>query len=349
MNSSCVVTNYTQYSPARCARGHFLLDTSSVVGGFTSLLLGRRCERPFARKVSSIRRHSIGRDLSLTLRLAESFATELVVRWAGLDTDLSAIAAGSCGGVADLRVLNQADVCLLASRVFCDQLEALLPQQAHKFEFWPTGVDIAFYRHFVSDELTQRIEHSLVAVGTDVKRDWTIPIGMAERGISVTLLTEDVRVPGIVELLPPSVARNLKLFFKVGFSELARVMARARCLMVATLPNDRFSGSTTVGVAAALGKPLLFDDDRETASYGLVPGLNCELFERGNVDSAYAAARRILDDRVYEARLGAALGERAADFDLSRYATALEGCLYPNWVKQNFEPSGRSPTTEFVP
>ena len=142
----------------------------------------------------------------------------LVVRWAGLDTDLSAIAAGSCGGVADLRVLNQADVCLLASRVFCDQLEALLPQQAHKFEFWPTGVDIAFYRHFVSDELTEGIEHSLVAVGTDVKRDWTIPIGMAERGISVTLLTEDVRVPGIVELLPE---RRLKLksLFKVGFSD----------------------------------------------------------------------------------------------------------------------------------
>ena len=96
MNSSCVVTNYTQYFPAKCARGHFLLDTSSVVGGFTSLLLGRRCERPFARKVSSTRRHSIGRDLSLTLRLAEVIRNRLVVRWAGFDTDLSAIAAGSC-------------------------------------------------------------------------------------------------------------------------------------------------------------------------------------------------------------------------------------------------------------
>jgi hypothetical protein len=264
----------------------------------------------------------------------------LIFRWAGIDTDVHAIANGLPEGRADAEVLRQADVCLVASLLFQRTLVEAAPEFAHKLQFWPTGVDTGFYAGAVTERAPDSLTTwDIAAVGSDRKRDWALPLSLAERGLRVALLTEDAKVQQrLVEQTPASRA-NAELFFRAGFAESARIMVRAKCVLIATLPNIRFSGSTTVGVAAALAKPLVLDDPEEAPGYGLVEGQNCEFFRRGDTSAAYSAVRRILDNPAHAARLAENISSLAGELDLSEYAAALEKCFSPDWVRHDFRSS----------
>jgi len=270
-----------------------------------------------------------------TLKNLGLLRNRLIVRWAGIDIDLSAVRSGSAQGKAYEVIVSGADVCLLASMRLCDLLREAFPQYANKFMFWPTGVDMAFYAPFITDQESPA-RHDVVAVGSDNKRDWNLPINLAAHGVRVTLLTEDQKVVELVKRLDASVAGNVTLKFNVGHLESAKIMASARCLLVATLPNTRFSGSTTVGVAAALRKPLVIDDPYDAKAYGLVVGESCETFERGNIESALAAVRLVLDDAQHAVRLAKAIGKLGPKLEINGYADVLERAFRHDWTGEDF-------------
>ena len=261
----------------------------------------------------------------------------LVYRWAGVDTDLQALENGLPAARADMDVLKYADVCLLASSILYDRLCRIVPSYSHKLQFWPTGVDSAFYLDLVEREPQSPLRWDVVAIGSDFKRDWVVPVALAERGLKVALVTDDPKVRKLLESRDPKSGGDVELFYRVGFEKSARLVLAGKCVLIATLPNIRFSGSTTVGVAAALSRPLVLDDVAEAPGYGLIPGRNCEIFERGNVESAYAAIQRILDDDRHQQQLAQNIGLLSDELDLTRYATAVEGCLRSNWVKEDFK------------
>jgi hypothetical protein len=257
----------------------------------------------------------------------------LVVRWAGFDADFDDLRRPDSKARRFYEtILRNCDVCIIISQHEADLVRSTFPAHADKVTFWPTSVDVPFYRS--QPPPTQGLDSGVVAVGSDKKRDWDLPLALAQRGIPVTILTEDPAVKAKAEAV-----ENVRLLFKVGFLESAKIMAGARCLLLATLPNHRFSGATTVGVAAALRKPLLLDEPYDLAAYGLEPGLNCETFERGDVASAAAALDRILNAPSHAAALCAAIGEIAERLDISPYADALETYFKPGVVLADFRPA----------
>jgi hypothetical protein len=261
----------------------------------------------------------------------------LVVRWAGFDADFDELRRpGSPARRHYDGILRNCDVCIIISEHEADLVRGAFPTHAAKVTYWPTSVDVPFYRSQPAP--AEGVDSGVVAVGSDKKRDWDLPIALARRGIPVTILTEDASVKAKVEGVD-----NVRLLFNAGFQESARVMAASRCLLLATLPNHRFSGATTVGVAAALGKPLVLDEPYDLAAYGLEAGTNCEVFLRGDVDSAEAAVRRVLDDQAHAAGLGARLARGADQLDIGPYADALETYFTPGVALKDFRPQALAP------
>ena len=261
----------------------------------------------------------------------------LVYRWAGDDTDLQALENGLPAARAHIDVLKHADVCLLASSILYERLCRIVPTYSHKLQFWPTSVDSAFYLDLAKREPQSPLRWDVVAIGSDFKRDWVVPVALAERGLKVALVTDDPKVRKLLESRDAKSGGYIELFYRVGFEKSARLILAGKCILVATVPNIRFSGSTTVGVAAALCRPLVLDDVAEAPGYGLIPGRNCEIFERGNVESAYAAIRRILENDRHQQKLAQNIGLLLDNLDLARYASAVEDCLCSNWVKEDFK------------
>jgi hypothetical protein len=203
-----------------------------------------------------------------------------------------------------------------------------LPELAGRMAFHPMFIDLAYYRSVVPAALV----HDVVAIGTDSRRDWEVPIGLAASGLRVAIVTGDKEVRRRVQSLPVTVQNNITLAFQSGFQQSARIAAAGRCILVATTPNFRFSGSTTLSVAIALGKPLVIDDPFDLPAYGLQPGVHCETFERGNKASALAAVHRILADPRYAAGLAAALSSQRDSVSIDSYVDQLEASFRPEWA-----------------
>ena len=201
-------------------------------------------------------------------------------------------------------------------------------------------MDVEYYRRFLSGAGAQE-NGRVVAVGSDGKRDWDLPVKMAQTGVPVILLTDDRRVWPALGNGPAD--ERCKVMFNVGFEESAKVLASASVILLSTCPNDRFSGSTTVGLAAALAKPLLLDEPYDLTAYGLADGVNCVRFNRSDASAAAAAAKELLADKERRVRLGNALNLLAGEFSMERYADVLERSLKPGWDAASVRWSGELP------
>jgi hypothetical protein len=262
----------------------------------------------------------------------------LVIRWAGNDMDYASLTREGPVRRRAQRLMEQVDACVFASMRQHQLWRTAFPALAERFVFWPTPVDVDFYlgRRGLADE-TQRAR--LVAVGSDSKRDWQLPLAIAKAGVPVTLLTED---PQVVALMEREGSENCLLLFRVGLDRSAEVLAGAGAILLATLDNDRFSGSTTVGVAAALGRPLMLDEPYDLQAYGLQDGRNCIAFHRGDFVDAIARARLLLADPGESQRLGRAIEPLTAPLSIAAYVAALEATFRPSWraSQLTWTPSG---------
>jgi hypothetical protein len=203
-----------------------------------------------------------------------------------------------------------------------------LPELEVRMAYHPMFVDLGFYRSVVPSALV----HDVVAMGSDSRRNWEIPIGLAAGGLRVAIVTEDAEVRRRVLALPPQVRNNITLAYQSGFQQSARIASAGRCMLVATPHNHRISGSTTLSVAIALGKPLVIDDPFDLPAYGVHRGIHCETFERGDIASARLAVGRILNSSSHASALGAAIATRRDLVDINAFADRLEASLHPDWT-----------------
>ena len=261
------------------------------------------------------------------LKQAGLIANRLVIRWTANDIDYAALGRPGPVRAQAERMMSQVDACFVISARERDLWRAAFPDLAERFMFWPTPVDVDFYLAR-RDRADGSRRGRIVAVGSDYKRDWALPLAMAKAGVPVTLLTEDPKVPPLVERAG---AHDCELLFRVGLARSAEVLADAGAILLATLDNDRFSGSTTVGVAAALGRPLMLDEPYDLAAYGLADGENCVAFGRGDAADATARARALLGDAALAERLGRAIEPLTAPLSIAAYVSALEAAFRPGW------------------
>ncbi|MEO8006603.1 MAG: hypothetical protein ABI771_16925 [Betaproteobacteria bacterium] len=251
----------------------------------------------------------------------------IVVHWGGIDFDPQSNEGEPYRRHFD-QLFGAADAIWVASENERRIWTETLPAHAARMAFHPMFIDLAYYRQIVPATIT----HDVVALGSDSRRDWETPIQLAARGLQVALVTEDMDVRRRVLALPTSISRNITLAFRAGFQQSARIAASARCLLVATTPNFRFSGSNTLGVAIALRRPLVIDDPFDMPAYGLQAGVHHEAFDRGDPRSAYDAVQRVLSNADHAASLGEALATRAPSVDIDAFVDQLEASFLPGWT-----------------
>lgn len=260
----------------------------------------------------------------------------LIFKWAGFDVDwLKIRSEPRC----DLHryyqtIVSFSNVIFATSPTDIDCIKATLLGADAKIVFWPTAVDVDFYRGI--RDVASGVSTGVVAVGSDHMRDWPLVVEIARRGIRTTVLTEDRRAKRLIEDMGSSRPATLELAFRVGLRRSAEIMANADAILIATLPNERFSGATTIGVAAALGKPLILDEPRDFAAYGLIPGTSVEIFERGQIESGLAAIQRVQGDAAHAQRLGVNITALADSLDTRHYATALAAAFQQSRPPKSF-------------
>lgn len=293
-----------------------------TMGVWKLLRLGRRdptrviytSNHPWVRVVARLKRVGLIRN-------------RVVIRWTANDIDYAALDQPGRVRAEAERMMSQVDACFVISARERDLWRNAFPNLAHRFAFWPTPVDIGFYlaRRNAGDGSRRG---RIVAVGSDYKRDWRLPLALARAGVPVTLLTEDPKVPPLVD---SEGSTDCELLYCVGLARSAEVLADAGAILLATLENDRFSGSTTVGVAAALGRPLMLDEPYDLAAYGLQPGENCIAFKRGDAHDAAQKARWLLSDPARADQMGEAMTPLAVPLSVAAYVTALESAFRHDW------------------
>ena len=286
------------------------------------------------------------RVLSTLRRAGILKGQRIVVHWGGIDFDPPSTASLPYRRHFD-RLFAAADAIWFASENERRIWAEILPTHAARMAFHPMFVDLAYYRQIVPGTIT----YDVVALGSDSRRDWETPIQLAARGLQVALVTEDMDVRRRVMALPAAVSRNITLAFRAGFQQSARIAASARCLLVATTPNFRFSGSNTLGVAIALRRPLVIDDPFDMPAYGLKAGVHHEAFDRGDPGSAYEAVLRVLSDSGYAASLAEALAAQSPLVDIDAFVDQLEASFLPGWTAASARDltSGSRPATRLAP
>jgi hypothetical protein len=250
----------------------------------------------------------------------------VVVHWGGIDFDPLSLSNETYLRKYD-KLFAAIDAIWLASENERKIWSEALPHHADRMAFHPMFVDLAYYSKIVPATLG----HDVVAIGSDSRRDWEIPIGLAASGLRVAIVTEDHQVRRRVQALPYNVQANITLAYRSGFQQSARIAAAGKCLLVATTSNFRFSGSTTLAVAIALGRPLVIDDPFDLPAYGVQSGIHCETFARGDLASAQAAVRAVVDDPDYANALANALAKRRDRVDIEAYVDRLEASFHPGW------------------
>lgn len=280
------------------------------------------------------------RLLAMLRRIGLLKEQRIVVHWGGVDFDPKSTETKAYREGFE-RLFAALDVIWLASENERRIWAAALPQHAARMAFHPMFVDLAYYRQIIP----ATIAHDVVAIGSDSRRDWDTPIQLASRGLRVAIVTEDMDVRRRYQSLPAADSHNITLIFRAGFQQSARIAAAARCLLVATTPNFRFSGSTTLGVAIALRRPLVIDDPFDMPAYGLHAGIDYEAFDRGDSASAYAAVQRVLSDPEHAAALGDAIAARGSAVDIDRFVDQLEASFLPEWSAR----STRDASADFLP
>lgn len=255
------------------------------------------------------------------LRRLGLLRNEVMMVWAGLDIDFPSLEQPT----HRLRqyyekILEQTEVCWVLGEAELRLWQSAFPFLSHKFRFWPMFIDVAFY---ASIPVPKELSFDAIAIGNDPKRDWSIPLGLAARGWQVAVVSQDPAVARRIEALDPETRRNLHVFAGLSSRRSAEIVAASKAVLVATLPNHRFSGSTTVAMAAVMRKPVVLDEEAELDCFGLVPGRNCLLFSRGSLDEADAAVRKIVADHTFARALGQNIGEIVPFLDIRRFGQAL--------------------------
>ncbi|MEQ1784063.1 MAG: hypothetical protein ABMA14_22125 [Hyphomonadaceae bacterium] len=267
------------------------------------------------------------RVLSMLRRLGFLRKQRIVAHWGGIDFDPRSTEQEPYRRKFE-QLFSALDVIWVASENERQIWSRTLPELGPRMAFHPMFVDLAYYRQIEPATLI----HDVVAIGSDSRRDWDLPIQLAARGLNVALVTEDMDVRRRIQSLPIATSRNITLVFRAGFQQSARIAAAARCLLVATTPNYRFSGSTTLGVAIALKRPLVIDDPFDMPAYGMKAGIDYESFERGSSASAHAAVHRILSDPDHAIALAHAIAEKSDAVAMDAFVDRLEASFLADWT-----------------
>ncbi len=171
-----------------------------------------------------------------------------------------------------------------------EELRAWLDGSGPNVEFVAFGVDTKHFR----PEPEVALEHDVVSIGADPRRDFALLLEVArrrpERSFLVVASADNARELGTV---PP----NVRLVIDVPFRRIRECLLAARVVALPVRENSYSGATTTLLQAMACARPVVVSQTSAIArGYHLEDRRNCRLVPPGDADSFAQAVLDLLGD-----------------------------------------------------
>jgi glycosyltransferase involved in cell wall biosynthesis len=165
-------------------------------------------------------------------------------------------------------------------------------------EFVAFGVDTEYFR----PDSTVVIEHDVVSIGADPRRDFALLLDVArrlsDRSFLVVASADNARALG-------ALPANVRLEVGVPFGRIRECLLAARVVALPVLENTYSGATTTLLQSMACAKPVVVSRTSAIArGYHLEDGVNCRLVPPGDATAFEAAVAGLLGDVSNAERLG---------------------------------------------
>ena len=179
-----------------------------------------------------------------------------------------------------------------------DELRRWLGGEGPKVEFVAFGVDTEYFR----PEQEAVIEHDVVSIGADPRRDFGLLLEVArrlpERSFRIVASADNARGIG-------NVPANVRLEVDVPFGRIRECLLAGRVVALPVRENSYSGATTTLLQAMSCGKPVVVSRTSAIArGYHLEDDVNCRLVPPGDPDAFGRALTGALDDRTRAEALG---------------------------------------------
>ena len=184
-----------------------------------------------------------------------------------------------------------------------DELQGWLDGRGPKVEFVAFGVDEGYFR----PEPGTAIEHDVVSIGADPRRDFALLLEVAQRQPARTFLvvasSDNARQLG-------TLPANVRLEVDIPFGSVRQRLLSARVVALPVRENSYSGATTTLLQGMASAKPVVVSRTAAIArGYHLDDAVNCRLVPPGDVKAFEHAVLEVLD----EPSRADALGRNARD------------------------------------
>lgn len=179
-----------------------------------------------------------------------------------------------------------------------EELRDWLGGRGPNVEFVAFGVDTDYFR----PEPDTVIEHDVVSIGADPRRDFPLLLDVAsrhpDRSFLVVASADNARELG-------AVPANVRLEVNVPFGRVRECLLGARIVALPVRENTYSGATTTLLQGMACAKPVVVSRTSAIArGYQLENGVNCRLVPPGDSDAFEEAVLDVLDDRSQAEALG---------------------------------------------
>jgi glycosyltransferase involved in cell wall biosynthesis len=179
-----------------------------------------------------------------------------------------------------------------------EELRGWLGGDGPTVEFVAFGVDTEYFR----PEPEVAIEHDVVSVGADPRRDFGLLVEVARRlphhSFRIVASADNARGLG-------AVPANVRIEVDVPFNRIRECLLAGRVVALPVRENSYSGATTTLLQGMACGKPVVVSRTSAIAcGYHLEDEVNCRLVAPGDVDSFVGAVVELVDDRARAELLG---------------------------------------------
>jgi glycosyltransferase involved in cell wall biosynthesis len=179
-----------------------------------------------------------------------------------------------------------------------DELQGWLDGRGPKVEFVAFGVDEEYF----SPEPDAAIEHDVVSIGADPRRDFALLLEVARRQPGRTFLViASSDIARQIGMLPA----NVRLEVDIPFGRVRAFLRSARVVALPVRENSYSGATTTLLQGMACAKPVVVSRTAAIArGYHLDDAVNCRLVPPGDTDAFEQAVLEVLDDASQADTLG---------------------------------------------
>jgi glycosyltransferase involved in cell wall biosynthesis len=179
-----------------------------------------------------------------------------------------------------------------------DELRGWLDGRGPRVEFVAFGVDAKYFR----PDPDAAIEHDVVSIGADPRRDFALLLEVARRRPDNSFL---VVASGENASQLGALPANVRLEVNVPFGRIRECLLSARVVALPVVENSYSGATTTLLQGMACAKPVVVSRTGAVArGYHVEDAMNCRLLPPGDVDAFERGLLDVLDHPSQAEELG---------------------------------------------